>query len=307
MATAKGSSDEAGEKFDMPLEIWKEHDLTDSELFKEYIVRLKNNRDMHVLFTGEGETGVGKTTAAITMCMLCDLHGFNSEKVKYEIEDFNTSYFNLPPGSWLLADDVQKWMDSRESMSKQQREQTQDIQANRVRQVFVAWTAPSKGWLEKRLGDIADFWVQCQEGESGEPEGEAIVYRLKREEMYEDQYTERMGSFSWQPLDDREIYQQIEQKKLDWIKGNVEDRYVPKDEVEEKLERVEKRTRKLTRAKIARGVYNYMQMDGDVDSLSQRKLGEAIGREDEDLELSQQSVSNILKAESVEEYYSSLF
>jgi hypothetical protein len=290
-----------------PVQLWEDYpQIRESDLFQEYITRVNNNRDMHVLFTGEGETGVGKTTAAVAMCLLCDFHGFNAEKVKYRVPDFNTSYFELPAGSWLLADDVQKWMDRRESQRKEQREQTQDIQANRVRQVFVAWTAPSKSWLEKRLGDIADFWIQCLEDEHGEPAGRARVYRLKTEEHYENELKTKTEVFKWPILDDLGIFQDIQEKKLKWLQGELEKKYVSKEEYEELKENYWNKCQKQTRFELVRGIYSLLDQKGLVGrggEISQSEIGAAIGKENDELELKQSRISDIVNAESFEDYY----
>jgi len=304
-----GTETDASPEVYAPIQLWEQYpDVMESDLFQEYITRVRHNRDMHVLFTGEGETGVGKTTAALAMCLLCDFHGFDASKTKYDIADFNTSYFELPAGSWILADDVQKWMDRRESQKKGQREQTQDIQANRVRQVFVAWTAPSKSWLEKRLGDIADFWVQCLEDDHGEPAGKARVYRLKTEEHYENELKKKKETLTWPILDDLSIYQNIHEKKLNWIQNEIDRRYIPREEFEEAKENFYNKFTKKTRFEILRGVWSMLEekgLTGRGGQIKQSEIGEAIGRENEELQLKQSMVSNILNADEFEDYYDS--
>jgi len=222
-----------------PVQLWAGEDgITDSKLHSEYMHRLVSGRDMHVIVTASSETGVGKTTLAFALALLWDQAGWHVGKAcvadpkKYSrlYDDPET----VPPGSVLLLDEAEKAIDARRGMSKESVQLSQDFAAKRYRQVFGVLTAPSKSWVDKRVGsDSADYWIQAQETDSGQPKGEAIVYRLKTNEHYEQDYTSREEIFAWPILDEHPEFQKLNRMKEEELQSAGEDRYIHRDKIED--------------------------------------------------------------------------
>jgi Mrp family chromosome partitioning ATPase len=51
-----------------------------SKFFAELLNRLVTGRDMNIIVTAASETGVGKTTLAVSLAMLIDQHGWDASK-----------------------------------------------------------------------------------------------------------------------------------------------------------------------------------------------------------------------------------
>lgn len=211
--------------------------IQDSKLHSEYMHRLTAGRDMHVIITAASETGVGKTTLAFALAVLWDQSGWHVGKASVaDPSKYSRLYDNtneVPPGSVLLLDEAEKAVDARRGMSTESVELSQDFASKRYRQIFGLLTAPSKSWVDKRLGsDSADYWIQAQETPTGKPKGEAVVYRLKTNEHYEREYTKREEIISWPILDTHPEFIRLNRIKEEELEGTANDRYVPREKVE---------------------------------------------------------------------------
>jgi len=221
-----------------PVQLWAGEDgITDSKLHSEYMHRLVSGRDMHVIITASSETGVGKTTLAFALALLWDQAGWHVGKASVaDPSKYSRLYDDpekVPPGSVLILDEAEKAADARRGMSTESVELTQDFAGKRYRQVFGLLTAPSKRWVDKRLGsDSADYWIQAQDTDLGQPKGEAIVYRLKTNEHYEQEYTTREEIISWPVLDTHPEFHELNRIKIEELQANEEDRYIHRDEIE---------------------------------------------------------------------------
>jgi len=86
----------------------------ESHFFAEYLNRLVSGRDMHIIVTAGSETGVGKTTLAVSLALLMDQRGWNAEKAAVALPDkYSALYDQVEPGSVLLLDEVEKAADAR--------------------------------------------------------------------------------------------------------------------------------------------------------------------------------------------------
>jgi hypothetical protein len=221
-----------------PLQVWAgENGIEDSKIHSEFIHRLVAGRDMHVIITASSETGVGKTTLAFALAVLWDQAGWHVGKASVaDPSKYSRLYDDdeqVPPGSVLILDEAEKAVDARRGMSSESVELSQDFASKRYRQIFGILTAPSKGWVDKRLGsDSADYWIQAQETDTGKPKGEAVVYRLKTNEHYEREYSKREEVISWPILDSHPEFERLNRIKEEELEGSDEDKYIHRDEIE---------------------------------------------------------------------------
>ncbi|MCU4926911.1 hypothetical protein OB905_13130 [Halobacteria archaeon AArc-dxtr1] len=274
MATKEPVDDGPGPFDDVsaPIDIWhKFPGLTDSKMFHEFASRLTSGRDMHVIITAAAETGVGKTTLAVTLSLLWDMNWWTAEKATLDPRDYEMMYDEVAPGSVLLLDEVQDAVDSRRAGSRDNVNLSQAFATKRYRQVFGMMTAPSKGWVDGRIGsDSADYWIQCQETDKGEPKGEAKVYRLKNNEHYEESYSKRTETISWPKLDWHPEFKKLHRKKVESKEGKTQSNYVHRSEHVDALEKAKERTRR------ARDNWWMMRLYQQTD-LSQGDIGDIVG------------------------------
>src|SRR6056297_505669 len=153
--------------------------LRNSRLFAEVLTRLVTGRDANVVITASSETGVGKSTLAVTLALLVDQHGWTADKAAIgSAAQYDRLYDTVSPGSAVILDEAEEAVDSRRGMTSESVSLAQSFAAKRYKQVFSILTAPTKGWIDKRLGsDSADFWIQAEETELGRIKGEGPVYR----------------------------------------------------------------------------------------------------------------------------------
>lgn len=237
-----------------PAEVWNEYpEIAGSKLFHEYLTRLTSGRDMHVIVTAAAETGVGKTTLAFTLAMLWDQNGWTHEKATLDPREYAALYDDVEPGSVLLLDEVEQAADARRGGSRDNVNLSQNFATKRYRQVFGLMTAPSKGWVDGRIGnDSADYWIQALETDQGRPKGEAKVYRLRENEHYEQSYSKRVETISWPILDWHEEFRKLEQLKIDRMEGQVESDYVHREDHKDAVEAARNEGEKEAYRKVVR-------------------------------------------------------
>lgn len=287
-----------------PVDIWAEYPgFTESKLFHEFLARLTSNRDMHVIVTAAAETGVGKTTLAFALAMLWDMSWWSAEKATFSPREYEVMYDKVPPGSVLLLDEVQRAADSRRATSSDNVELSQAFAEKRYRQVFGMMTAPSKGWVDDRIGgDSADYWIQAQETPEGRPKGEAKVYRLRNNEHYESNYKTRVETISWPILDWHPEFRKLDQMKVKRDQEATENKYVHQKEVEELKQNYWNKCSKKSRYHLVRA----MNQCG----MTQSEIGEVLSAAERDSNgdieaLSQPRISDLVNASQFSEVYSS--
>ena len=290
-----------------PVDVWMHQrdrwpGFTDSKLFSEYLHRLTSGRDMHVIITAAAETGVGKTTLAFALAYLWDMSGWTAEKAKLSPREYEMMYDEVPPGSVLMLDEVQQAADARRASSSDNVDLSQAFATKRYRQVFGMLTAPSKGWVDGRIGgDSADYWIQCQETPDGRPKGEAKVYRLRSNEHYGENYTTREETVAWPILDWHPEFRKLEDKKADRMEGSTDDKYVHRDKVEELKQNYWTKCFQKSRYHLVRGLSEY----GLTQSAIEDVLKLAEDDSDGDFEaVAQSRISDLVNEDSFEEVYS---
>lgn len=252
-----------------------------SKFFAEYLNRLVTGRDMHIIVTASSETGVGKTTLAASLAIMMDQQGWTAEKAAVATaQEYSYLYDKVKPGSVLLLDEAEKAVDARNPMAKETRTITQDFATKRYRQVFGILTAPSKSWVDKRLGsDAADYWIQAQQTDLGRIKGEAKVYRLKSNEHYQEDYTTKSEVIEWPNLDWHAEFRKLDRKKRELLESDEESPYIHKNKIEDIKKDVRKQAAKETEQEIIERM-----SESDVPEkkkanggFTQREIGEALG------------------------------
>lgn len=278
-----------------PLQGLDEDDsIRNSKFFCEYLNRLVAGRDMHVIITAASETGVGKTTLAASLAIILDQQGWTADKAAVaNAEEYSKKYDDVQPGSVLILDEAEKAVDARRGMTKESVEISQAFATKRYQQVFGMLTAPSKGWVDDRLGaDAADYWIQAQQTDMGRIKGEATVYRLKNNEHYQQEYSKWTEYIHWPNLDWHPEFQKLDKRKRELLESDEESSYIHKDELADIKKSIRRETRRETEQEIIERMAN-SDLDGDYKASSgfqQREIGDA-------LDLSRSRISQRLNAD----------
>lgn len=262
-----GSSD--SRELDLgPIGPWAELEgFRGSKFFAELLNRLVTGRDMNIIVTAASETGVGKTTLAVAIAMMIDQHGWTADKAAVaDAAGYDRLYDTVPPGSCLILDEAEKAADARRGMTKESVTLTQSFATKRYRQIFSVLTAPSKSWVDNRLGsDAADYWIQALETDMGRIKGESKVYRLKTNEHYETDYAERTEYLHWPNLDGNPEFEQLDERKRELLESDTEQSYVDADDVDQLKEQAVESATERQRRQI-------VQQLNDMDGLSQHDI-----------------------------------
>ncbi len=245
--------------------------LRESKFFSEYLNRLVTGRDMHVIVTAASETGVGKTTLAASLAIIFDQHGWTADKAAVaDAAEYSKKYDEVDAGSVLLLDEAEKAADARRGMSKESVEVSQAFATKRYQQVFGVLTAPSKSWVDNRLGsDSADYWIQALQTDMGRVKGEAKVYRLKNNEHYQQEYTQRTEYIHWPNLDWHPEFLELDRRKRELLESDEENAYIHKDEVAE----IKKSVRREAKKELENEVIQRM---AGLDTFLQKDIAEAL-------------------------------
>lgn len=130
-------------------------------LGREAKERLRDDNDIKILIQGaNSQTGVGKTTLAIELCRFIDQNGWSADQKAFiDIQKYLNSYLDYAGGSALLLDEIGAGADSRRSTSKENVQLSQGWQMLRARNVATVATLPSTSMLDKRMLELADYWI----------------------------------------------------------------------------------------------------------------------------------------------------
>lgn len=277
-------ADDGGDPDLGPVGAWADQDqFRRSKFFAEILNRLVSGRDVNIIVTAASETGVGKTTLAVALALMLDQHGWTANKASVaDPADYDRRYDRCPPGSCLILDEAEKAMDSRRSMKKESVSLSQTFATKRYRQVFSIMTAPSKSWIDKRLGsDAADYWIQALSTDLGRIKGEAKCYRLMTNEHYEVNYSKRTEFLHWPKLDDNPEFQKLDQRKRDLLESDEEqNKFVDADDVDEMKQQAAESAVQRQRRKIMKSLNERDEMTqraiADVFEMSKGRTNEII-------------------------------
>lgn len=135
--------------------------------------KLANDNDAKVLVVGENsQTGIGKTTFAIQLCRFLDStdRGWNAEdKAFLDVDQYIDAHLEMNKGACLMLDEIEAAADSRRSMSKENVELSHAWMTMRARNIATVATLPSANALDKRMLEMADFWVLVRERGLAQP------------------------------------------------------------------------------------------------------------------------------------------
>lgn len=130
-------------------------------LGREAKEKLNNDNDIKIIIQGaNSQTGIGKTTLAIELCRWIDQQEWDAkDKAFVDVNEYLNSYLDYPAGSALLLDEIGAEADSRRSTSTENVELSQGWQLLRARNIATVATLPSTSMLDKRMLELADWWV----------------------------------------------------------------------------------------------------------------------------------------------------
>jgi predicted XRE-type DNA-binding protein len=262
-------------------------EFEDSRFFAELLTRLVTGRDANVVITAASETGVGKSTLAVTLALLLDQHGWEAQKAAIgSARQYDRLYDAVDPGSVVILDEAEEAVDSRRGMTSESVSLAQSFAAKRYKQVFSILTAPTKSWIDKRLGsDSADFWIQAQETDLGRVKGEARVYRLKTNEHYERDFTKKTETLEWPDISDHPAFAEMDRRKRErYDNGDGGSEYYDADEVDE----IRRKTRKEVRQEYRQEIITRLDDDtpltqdqvGSVFDISSSRVSQIVNQTD---------------------------
>jgi len=246
--------------------------IRESRFFAECLTRLVTGRDANIVITASSETGVGKSTLAVALALLLDQHGWTADRAAIgSAQEYDRLYDASPPGSVVILDEAEEAVDSRRGMTSESVSLAQSFASKRYKQVFSILTAPTKSWIDKRLGsDSADFWIQAQQTDLGRVKGEARVYRLKTNEHYEREFTTKTETLDWPDISDHPEFERMDRRKQQRYDHGDEQQYYASDEVEDIRQQTREEVRQEYREEIIRRL-------NDLDPLTQEDVGEVFG------------------------------
>jgi len=271
-----------------PFEVYGDREsIKNSRFMTECITRLVTGRDVNVVITASSETGVGKTTLAVWLALVLDQHGWTADKAAIgSAEEYDRLYDAVDPGSVVILDEAEEAADSRRGMTSESVSLAQSFAAKRYKQVFSILTAPTKSWIDKRLGsDSADFWLQAQETELGRVKGEARCYRLKTNEHYERDFTKKTETIDWPDISDEPEFMELDRRKQQrYDNGGDEKQYFDGDEVEKIRQQTRDEVRQEYREEIIRELngreWTNQERVGDVFGISSSRVSQIVNSGD---------------------------
>lgn len=227
--------------------------------------RLSNDNDIKIIIQGaNSQTGIGKTTLAIEICREIDEDWTAEEKAFIDIQAYLNSYLDYPKGSALLLDEIGAGADSRRSTSTENVNLSHGWQMLRSRNIATVTTLPSTSMLDKRMMELADYWVLVKSRGIAQP--------------YQINVNDFTGAIQRDPLPGEEHIKfpdlpdgDTDKRYLDSIKdnkireGGMES--IPIAEHRQKLEKAEEEAEREKRNELIASIYNHTD-------LSYRQLGE---------------------------------
>ena len=122
--------------------------------------KLTTDNDIKIITQGQNsQTGIGKTTLAIQLCRYIDPEWNAEEKAFIDIHEYLNAHLDYPKGSALLLDEIEHGADSRRAMSSENVDLSQGWAKLRARNIATVATLPSISMLDKRMLELADYWV----------------------------------------------------------------------------------------------------------------------------------------------------
>ena len=210
--------------------------------------RRKQNRDAKIIVTADhGATGVGKTALAVYLAKALDQSaaGFDAaEKSTVNVHRFLGLYDEVEPQSAIILDEAEQ-IDARRSMKNENIDAAEKWQTRRVNEIAGILTLPSPDALDSRMESLADYWINV------EVRGRARIYEKRIHRTKRSLYYKTMQTQGWPNLDHDPDYQILAKKKEEMINDEeAGNNWVRKSEVDERIKKVRKNTRREVRDEI---------------------------------------------------------
>lgn len=276
--------------------------LVESTVFREYLKRLKQGRDLKLIIDAQGnETGVGKTLLGTQLAMMMDIHGFDAERqATMDAREYMDLYSSMPRGSAAYLQESEKSGDKRRSMSNEVMNLGYTFAILRKRQIFPILDLPDATNLDDRIIKQCDFRILVRD------RGHAIVFSINTNDFSGEKIWSKTEDLHWDNMPECENYEILDEMKDAWISGEMESKYVPREEFEEAKKNFYEKFKKKWRYHMARGVWELLQergLTGKGGNISQADMAAALGRDHDELEISQTAFSQIVNSESFDSFY----
>lgn len=247
--------------------------------------KLSHDNDAKVIIQAENsQTGVGKTTLALQLCRFVNEEWNPMETGAYWNVDKYVNDYNrrkIPSGSAVLLDEIEMLADTRRSMSNRNLKLSQAWARLRNRNVLNVATLPSVSMLDKRLLELADFWILVRSRGIAQPyhiQVNDFTHKIRREPFEGDEHIR----FKKIPHSD-EDYSYIEEMKSEL--GSSDFEMIPEAECEERVKKARQEGSKEFRDKLIKAIYHNSELTyEDIGNL-------------EPIDLTKQTVGQIIREE----------
>ncbi len=246
--------------------------------------KLNNDNDIKIIIQGKNsQTGIGKTTFAIQLCRHIDQNGWDAkEKAYVDVQRYLNDFLEIEPQSAMLLDEIGAGADSRRSMSHENVDLSQGWQMLRARNVATVATLPSTSMLDKRMLELADYWVLVKRRGLAQPykiNVNDFNGKISREPLPFEEHIEFVDLPDWDG--DKNYLDRIKDDKIE--SSGMQTIKMP--EHKEKLRKAEESAKKERRNEIIRDLYHQTNLSyeaiGDIDAidLTKQTVGQIV-RED---------------------------
>lgn len=237
-------------------------------LGREIKNKLNSDNDAKVIIQGaNSQTGIGKTTLAILLCRFIDPEWDAESKAFIDVQEYLNAHLDYPKGSALLLDEIEAGADSRRSTSTENVNLSQGWAKLRSRNIATVCTLPSISMLDKRMMELADYWVLVRK------RGVAQPYRIEVNDFAPHRAPSRQAfdgeehiRFADLPDDDPDK-RYLDSIKDDHIRGDSL-ASIPVPEHEKKLKQAKQESRKEMRNEMMRDMYSKLDVSyADISNL----------------------------------------
>lgn len=259
------------------------HDLFDR--------RIRNQQDIVILVDDyHTRRGTGKTVASLQIAEGMDQNdGLTWENVAIQPEQLRNAYDSLPERTGLVFDEGEIGASNRDAMTLTNKALREIMSIGRIEQKYLVVNTPDIGFIDKDIRKLSDVWMTML------TKGLGLVHYLKRNPYSRGGsgkvLTENKGLIHFKDIERgtqlRDVFNQLTREKKKFIGGEEGQRFIPKSEVEDELQKTREKVRRETRNEVLTDVYHHPEHQESND-ISQRTLGESVG-------LTQQQVGNIIR------------
>ena len=238
-----------------------EHSGFTGPFFQAIGRRKLEGRDAKILVTAtNAQTGVGKSNCCDFLGYVLDTteEGFVPHKITIEPAQFFSAYNRLERGSSLVMEEGEQ-LDPRRAMTDENVEASHKWQMARVREVIALINLPSPKFIDNRMEELADYWVNILR------RGRARIYKKKIHDTDGYVYYEAMQELEWPNMDGSETFRQMDKLKGKLLDGDLGGEWVPPDEHQEALEKARDEARTEMRDKFLAAAYQHPDLTaGDI-------------------------------------------